>query len=90
MIEKTAGSGHFGNFQVLLGSKEELLVNGSYPAFRSAYSHEELAEHFLLTPIELSLVLRCRGEANRCGMALPLKAVNCLGYVRDTLDMIST
>jgi hypothetical protein len=36
-------------------------VNGSYPAFRSSYSHEDLVEHFLLTPAELSLLLKCRG-----------------------------
>jgi len=41
-----------------------------YPEFRSSYSHEELVEHFLLTPAELQLVLTCRGDINRCGMAL--------------------
>lgn len=40
-----------------------------YPQFRSSYSHEEMVEHFLLTPAELQLVLACRGDANRCGMA---------------------
>jgi hypothetical protein len=63
-------------------------VNGSYPAWRSSYSHEELVEHFLLTPVELSLVLRCRGEANRCGMALLWKAASYLGYVPHSLEMI--
>ena len=60
-------------------------MNGSYPTFHSAYSHEELVEHFLLTPAELTLVLSCRGEANRCGMALLLKTINYLGYVPDGL-----
>ena len=41
----------------------------AYPQFRSSYSHEEMIEHFLLTPAELQLVLTCRGDANRCGMA---------------------
>ena len=41
----------------------------AYPQFRSSYSHEEMVEHFLLTPAELQLVLTCRGDANRCGMA---------------------
>ena len=45
----------------------------AYPQFRSSYSHEEMVEHFLLTPAELQLVLTCRGDANRCGMALVLK-----------------
>ncbi len=49
-------------------------MSGCYPVFRSSYSHEELVEHFLLTPVELSLSLKCRGDANRCGMALLLKA----------------
>ncbi len=46
----------------------------AYPQFRSSYSHEEMVEHFLLTPAELQLVLTCRGDANRCGMALLLKS----------------
>jgi Domain of unknown function (DUF4158) len=41
----------------------------AYPQFRSSYSHEEMVEHFLLTPAELQLVLTCRGDANRCAMA---------------------
>ena len=55
-----------------------------YPEFRSSYSHEELVEHFLLTPVELQLVLTCRGDVNRCGMALLLKTLSHLGYVPDT------
>ena len=50
----------------------------AYPQFRSSYSHEEMVEHFLLTPAELQLVLTCRGDANRCGMALLLKALSYL------------
>jgi hypothetical protein len=45
----------------------------SYPSFQPSYSHEDLVEHFLLAPSELELVLQCRGDANRCGMALLLK-----------------
>jgi hypothetical protein len=49
-------------------------MSGAYPQFKTAYTHEELVEHFLLTPADLQLVvLTCRGEANRCGMALLLK-----------------
>ena len=29
----------------------------AYPQFRSSYTHEEMVEHFLLTPAELQLVL---------------------------------
>ncbi|HTD14651.1 MAG TPA: DUF4158 domain-containing protein [Chthoniobacterales bacterium] len=56
-------------------------MNGAYPHFKPSYTHEELVEHFLLTPADLHLVLTCRGEANRCGMALLLKALTHLGYV---------
>jgi hypothetical protein len=54
----------------------------------SSYSHEEMVEHFLLTPAELQLVLTCRGDANRCGMALLLKTISHLGYVPDTMPQI--
>ncbi|MGO9916535.1 MAG: DUF4158 domain-containing protein [Isosphaeraceae bacterium] len=52
------------------------------------YKHEELVEHFPLTPADLQLVLTCRGEANRCGIALLLKALTYLGYVPDSLDCV--
>jgi hypothetical protein len=32
-------------------------------------------KHFLLTPGELDLVLKCRGNVNHCGMALLLKTL---------------
>lgn len=57
----------------------------NYPSFQPSYSHEDLVEHFLLTPGELGLVLKCRGDANRCGMALLLKTLPYLGYVPDRL-----
>ena len=44
-----------------------------------------MVEHFLLTPAELQLVLTCRGDANRCGMALLLKTISHLGYVPDPM-----
>jgi hypothetical protein len=61
-------------------------MSGAYPHFKPSYTHEELVEHFLLTPAELQLVLTCRGDANRCGMALLLKALAYLGYVPEKLD----
>lgn len=60
----------------------------SYPSFQSSYSHEDLVEHFLLTPIELDLVLKCRGDGNHCGMVLLLKTLPHLGYVPGRLDEI--
>jgi Domain of unknown function (DUF4158) len=63
-------------------------VANAYPQFRSSYSHEEMVEHFLLTPAELQLVLACRGDANRCGMALLLKTLSHLGYVPDPMPPI--
>jgi hypothetical protein len=60
----------------------------AYPQFRSSYSHEEMVEHFLLTPAELQLVLTCRGDVNRCGMALLLKTISHLGYVPDPMPQI--
>ena len=60
----------------------------AYLQFRSSYSHEEMVEHFLLTPAELQLVLTCRGDANRCGMALLLKTISRLGFVPDPMPQI--
>ena len=50
-------------------------MSGAYPHFKLSYTHEELVEHFLLTPADLQLVWTCRGETNLCGMALLLKAL---------------
>jgi TnpA family transposase len=60
-------------------------MRGTYPSFKVSYSHDELVEHFLLTPADLELVLSCRGDANRCGMAVLLKALEYLGYVPEQL-----
>jgi hypothetical protein len=63
-------------------------MSGTYPDFQSSYTHEEMVEHFLLTPADLSLVFACRGHVNRCGMALLLKTLPYLGYVPESLDRI--
>lgn len=63
-------------------------MSGVYPHIKPSYTHEELVEHFLLTPADLQLVLTCRGEANLCGMALLLKALTYFGYVPDSLDRV--
>jgi Domain of unknown function (DUF4158) len=62
-------------------------MSGAYPHFKPSCTHEELVEHFLLTPADLQLALSCRGDANRCGMALLLlKALAYLGYIPEKLD----
>jgi Domain of unknown function (DUF4158) len=63
-------------------------MSGTDPDFQSSYTHEEMVEHFLLTPADLSLVFACRGHVNCCGMALPLKTLPYLGYVPESLDRI--
>ncbi len=63
-------------------------MGSAYPHFKSSYSHEELVQQFLLTPADLQLLLACRGEANRCGMAPLLKALPYLGYVPEALGRI--
>ena len=65
---KISGSAYFGKSR---GNQTWRLSHSvkAYPQFRSSYSHEEMVEHFLLTPAELQLVLTCRGDGNRCGMA---------------------
>jgi len=63
-------------------------VSEGYPGFQPSYSHDELVEHFLLTPAEVEFVLSCRGEANRCGMALLLKALPHIGCFPDGFDQI--
>jgi hypothetical protein len=60
----------------------------NYPSFQPSHSREDLIEHFLLTPGELDLILKCRGDANRCGMALLLKTLPHLGYVPDRREDI--
>jgi hypothetical protein len=65
-------------------------MSGAYLQFKTAYTYEELVEHFLLTPADLQrVVLTCRGESNRCGMALLLKSLTYLGYVPDSLDSVA-
>ena len=63
-------------------------MKGDYPRFKVTYTHEELVEHFLLTPAERTLVDTCRGEANRHGVAVLLKAVQYLGYFPDELPQV--
>jgi len=59
-------------------------MTGDYPRFRTAYSHDELVEHFLLTPTEQDLIAQCRGDVNRHGTAVLLKSLHYLGYVPES------
>jgi TnpA family transposase len=61
---------------------------GDYPRFTSSYTHEELVEHFLLSPAEHALIATCRGDVNRHGVAVLLKAVQYLGYFPDDLQQV--
>jgi Domain of unknown function (DUF4158) len=68
----------------------EVAMKGNYPYFRASYSHEELAEHFLLTPAERQLIAQCRGEVNRHGVAVLLTSLRYLGYFPATLHEVPT
>jgi Domain of unknown function (DUF4158) len=63
-------------------------MKGDYPRFRVAYSREELAEQFLLTPADLELISQCRGDINRHGVAVLLKSLLYLGYFPDSLNAV--
>jgi hypothetical protein len=45
-------------------------MNGAYPRFKHSYTHEELVEHFLLTPADLHLVLDLHRTKIRTGRNL--------------------
>ena len=63
-------------------------MKGDYPCFKAAYSHEELVEHFLLSPAEHALVETCHGETNRHSVAVLLKTVQYLGYFPADLQQV--
>jgi TnpA family transposase len=63
-------------------------VKGDYPHFKATYAHEELVEHFLLSPGEQALIDTCRGDVTRHGMAVLLKAVQYLGYFPDDFRQV--
>jgi Domain of unknown function (DUF4158) len=63
-------------------------MKGDYPRFNATYTHDELVEHFLLTPAERVLVDTCRGEVNRHGIAVLLKAFQYLGYFPEHLQQV--
>lgn len=63
-------------------------MNGDYPHFKATYAHEELVEHFLLTPAECALIDTCRGEVHRHAVAVLLKAVQYLGYFPNDLQQV--
>ena len=63
-------------------------MKGDYPRFKATYTQDELIEHFLLTPAERALVDSCRGEMNRQGVAVLLKALQYLGYFPASLQQV--
>jgi hypothetical protein len=63
-------------------------MKGDYPRFKATYTQDELIEHFLLTPAERALVDTSRGEMNRQGVAVLLKALQYLGYFPDSLQQV--
>jgi hypothetical protein len=63
----------FSKFTAIGSSGEEEDVKGDYPCFKASYVHEELVEHFLLSPAEHALVETCHGETNRHSAAVLLK-----------------
>jgi hypothetical protein len=56
----------------------EVVMKGDYPRFRALYSHDDLVEHFLLTPDEQRLIAQCRGDVNRHGVAVLLTSLRYL------------
>jgi hypothetical protein len=52
---------------------------GDHPRFKATYAHEEVVEHFPLSPAKHALIATCYGDTNGHGMAV-LKAVQYLGY----------
>jgi TnpA family transposase len=63
-------------------------MKGDYPRFKATYTHDELVEHFLLTPSERAVVDTCYGDANRHAVAVLLKTVQHLGYFPDDFQHV--
>jgi hypothetical protein len=55
-------------------------MTGDYPRFKATYTHEDLVEHFLLSPADHAVIDTCYGDANRHGVAVLLKSIQYLGY----------
>src|SRR5262249_55519194 len=69
-----------GFWEIAVHGCGEVGMAGDDPRFKASYTHEELVEHFLLSPAEQALIATCRGLANRHGAAVLLKVVQYLGY----------
>ncbi len=63
-------------------------MKGDYPCFKATYVHEELVEHFLLSPADRAVVDTCHGETNRHSVAVLLKTVQYLGYFPEALQQV--
>jgi len=75
-------------WEIRLARRWEVDMQGDYPRFKTTYTHEELVEHFLLSPADRALIDTCYGDANRHGVAVLLKAVQYLGYFPDELQQV--
>src|ERR1041385_9101401 len=55
----TAGSGNSGKS---CPPVVEVAMKGDYPRFKAKYAHEDLVEHFLLSPADHAVIETCYGD----------------------------
>jgi hypothetical protein len=63
-------------------------MTGDYPRFKTTYTHEDLVEHFLLSPADHAVIDTCYGDANRHGVAVLLTSIQYLGYFPADLPQV--
>jgi hypothetical protein len=63
-------------------------MKGDYPRFKATYTHDELVEHFLLSPADHAMVETCYGDANRHSVAVLLKSLHYLGYFPSNFQQV--
>ena len=78
----------FSQFTEMRSCEEEGEMKGDYPCFKATYVHEELVEHFLLSPADRAVVETCHRETNRHSVAVLLKTVQYLGYFPEDLQHV--
>jgi hypothetical protein len=67
---------------------DEVGMKGDYPRFKATYTHDELVEHFLLSPADHAMVETCYGDANRHSVAVLLKSLHYLGYFPSNFQQV--
>lgn len=65
-------------------------MKGDYPHFKADYNYQELTEYFALNAAERAFVGEFRGDANRNGVAVLLKALDYLGYFPEAFAQVPT